>query len=195
MLKIISRSTTPAVSLEEMVDHLRRSDTDEDDRLIERYTDAATRWAENFTGLALVDTTYDYYFDYPDGVEPYGRYVKLPRGPLLEIEAVYYRDVAEGEFTGYYVDYEMPRIFLPSTGSWPTTDCDPNDGRIRFRAGFIDESSPGDGINQIPEDIKAAIQLYTAALYEVREANTQGFRPPWGAEQLLRMYRIETSLS
>jgi uncharacterized phiE125 gp8 family phage protein len=195
MLKLISRSSTAAVSLAEMTAHLKREDTDEDNTLIELYTEAATRWVENFTGLAMVDTTYDYYFDYPDGVDPYGRYVKLPRGPLLEVEAVYYRYGTEGEFTGYNVDYEMPRIFLPYTGSWPTTDGDPNDGRIRFRCGFVDESSPGDSVNEIPADIKAAIQLYTAALYEVRETNTQGFKAPWGAEQLLRMYRIETSLS
>jgi uncharacterized phiE125 gp8 family phage protein len=195
MLKLISRSDTAAVSLAEMTAHLKREDTDEDNTLIQLYTEAATRWVENFTGLAMVDTTYDYYFDYPDGVDPYGRYVKLPRGPLLEVEAVYYRYGTEGEFTGYNVDYEMPRIFLPYTGSWPTTDGDPNDGRIRFRCGFVDESSPGDSVNEIPADIKAAIQLYTAALYEVRETNTQGFKAPWGAEQLLRMYRIETSLS
>jgi uncharacterized phiE125 gp8 family phage protein len=194
MLKLIYRSTTPAVSLEEMVDHLRRSDTDEDDRLIERYTDAATRWAENFMGLSIVDTTWDYYFDYPDGLDPYGRYIRIPRGPLLEIENVYYRDGGEGEFSGYSVDYEYPKIFLAQSGNWPTVDSAANNGRIRFRAGFVDESSPGIN-NEVPEDIKAAIQLYAAGLFEVREANSQGFKAPWGAEQILRMYRIENSLA
>lgn len=194
MLKVIHRCSTPAVSLDEMVEHLKRTDTEEDDYLIERYTTAATRWAENFLGLALVETTFDHYFSYPDGIDPHGRYVTIPRGPLLDVEGVFYRDGIESEFTGFLVDYEFPRIFLPSTASWPSTDGSLNNGRIRFRAGFLDESSPG-VINEVPEDIKAAIQLYTAALYEVREANSQGFRAPWGAEQILRMYRLETSMA
>jgi len=194
MLRVISRSSEPAVSLEEIKDHLKRTDTEEDDALIERYTNAGTRWAENFLGLALADTTYDYYFSYPDGVGSYGREILIPRGPLLEVSGVFYRDGGEGEFSGYLVDYEYPRIFLSSSGSWPTVDSGANNGRIRFRAGFVDESSPG-VVNSVPEDIKAAIQLYTAALYEVREANSQGFKAPWGAEQLLRMYRIETSMA
>lgn len=194
MLRIVYRSTTPAVSLEEMVDHLRRSDTEEDDLLIERYTDAATRWAENFMGLSIVDTTWDYYFDYPNGLGVHGREIIIPRGPLLEVESVHYRDSAEGEFASYLVDYEYPRVYLGVNGNWPTVDSAASNGRIRFRAGFVDESSPGI-TNDVPEDIKAAIQLYTAALYEVREANSQGFRAPWGAEQILRMYRIETSMA
>jgi uncharacterized phiE125 gp8 family phage protein len=192
MLKLVYRSTTPAVTLEEMVDHLRRSDTDEDDRLIERYTDAATRWAEKFLGLSIVDTTWDYYFDYPDGLDPYGRYIRIPRGPLLEVESVFYRDGGEGEFAAYLVDYEYPSIYLDANGNWPTVDSAANNGRIRFRAGFVDESSPGI-MNEVPEDIKAAIQLYAASFYEVREDNAKTTMSR--AEQLLRMYRIETSLA
>jgi uncharacterized phiE125 gp8 family phage protein len=197
MLKLVYRSTTPAVSLEEMVDHLRRSDTDEDDHLIERYTDAATRWAENFMGLSIVDTTWDYYFDYPDGLGVYGREIKIPRGPLLEVSSVFYRDGGEGEFSGYLVDYEYPRVYLDATGNWPTVDSAANNGRIRFRAGFVDESSPGI-VNEVPEDIKAAIQLYAGNLYEVRSHDDPmaiSTRPPWGAEILLRQYRIATSMA
>lgn len=196
MLKLISRSSTAAVSLTDMKAHLRRDDTDEDDDYITLLTTAATRWAENFLELALVDTTYDYYFNYPDGKKPYGTEIKIPRGPLLEVETVYYiLNTVEAEFTSYAVDYEYPRIYLTTTGSWPSFDDVPNNGRIRFRAGFIDESSPGDGPNTIPEDIKSAIKLYTGALYDRREESTQGSKAPWGAEELLRMYRIGQSMA
>lgn len=200
MLRLVSYSDTLAVSLEEATLHLRRENRD-DDTLVKTYIKAATLWAENFTGLALVDQTWDYFFDaYPDGLNPYGRYVKIPRGPLLEIEGVFYRNGGEGEFTDYLVDYgSYPgRIFLTETGSWPTTDTGQNAGRIRFRAGYIDESSPGDGPNVIPDDIRAAILMYVSTLYDVREVNEPAAissRPLWSAEVLLRQHRIETSLA
>ena len=202
MLKPVSYSDTLVVSLEEATLHLRRVDRD-DDTLVKTYIKAATLWAENFAGIALVDQTWDYFFDaYPDGVEPYGRYIKIPRPPLLEIEGAFYRYGSEGEFADYLVDYAMPpsmaRLHLGQNGSWPTTDGAANAGRIRFRAGYLDESSPGDGPNVIPDDIKAAILLYMANLYEVREFDEPAAissRPPWGAEQLLRNYRVETSLA
>lgn len=200
MLKLVYRSTTPAVSLTEMKAHLRREDTDEDDTLIERYTQAATQYVENWTGLCLVDTTWDYFFSYPDGEDPYGRFVTIPKGPLIDVEGVFYRDTAEGEFSGYTVSYVDPpsrsRIYLSATGSWPTTDTAILPGRIRFRAGFVDQSSPSDlSANEVPEDIKAAIQLYVGSLYDRREETTQGSKAPWGCEQLLRMWRVDNSMA
>jgi uncharacterized phiE125 gp8 family phage protein len=207
MLKLISRSTTPVVTLEEVVEHLRRGDTDEDDRLIERYVNAATRHVENWCALSLVDQTWDYYFDeFPDGTDPYGRYILIPRPPLLEIEAIYYRDSAgvEQEFNtnSYLIDYTShpSRVFLTAAGSWPDTDGAMNSGRIRFRAGYVDESSPTSADNLVPEDIKAAIQIYAANLYENRESFATGTafnvaKFPWGVENLLRMYRVDTSLA
>lgn len=200
MLKLVSRSTTAAVSLTEMKMHLRREDTNEDDALIERYMRAATTYVENWTGLCLVDTTWDYFFDYPDGIAPYGRFVTLPKGPLLEVEAVYYRETGEGEFTDYSVQYVDPpsrsRLFLLDSTSWPSVDSAFANGRVRFRAGFVDESSPSASLsNEVPEDIKAAIQLYVGSLYDRREETTQGSKAPWGCEQLLRMWRVDNSMA
>lgn len=199
MLRLVSRHTTPAVSLEEMVDHLRRTDTEEDDFIIERFVIAAERWVENFTGLALVDQTWDYYFDsYPASNI---RFINIPKPPLIEVEGVFYRDGSEATFSDYLIDYAShpSRIFLSSSSSsWPTTDGALYAGRIRFRAGYVDESSSPPTQGEIPEDIKAAIQIYAATLYEQREIDDPAalsVRRPWGAEQLLRMYRVENSLA
>lgn len=206
MLKLIDRSDTLAVPLDEMVEHLRRGDTNEDDRVITRCIRAATMHVENWCAISLVEQRWDYYFDdFPDGMDPYGRYIVIPRPPLLEIEGVFYRDSAgasqELDTSNYLVDYASfpARVFLTATGSWPDTDGARNSGRIRFRSGYIDESSPTSE-GDIPEDIIAAIQIYAANLYENRESFATGTafnvaKFPWGVENLLRMYRVDTSLA
>lgn len=206
MLKLIDRSSTLVVPLDEMVEHLRRGDTNEDDRVITRYIKAATLHVENWCGISLVEQRWDYYFDdFPDGLDPYGRYITIPRPPLLEIEGVFYRDSSgssqELDASNYSVDYASHpgRVYLTVTGSWPDTDGARNSGRIRFRAGYIDESSPTSE-GDVPEDIIAAIQIYTANLYENRESFATGTafnvaKFPWGVENLLRMHRVDTSLA
>lgn len=201
MLRLISRSSTLVLPVNEAVEHIRRTDTAEDDALIERYIKAATLWAENFTGRAFIDQTWDYTFDtFPMIVSGgvLGRGIRIPKPPLLEIEGVFARDISEVEFSSFLIDYATPSIYLSSTGAWPNIDVSPNAVRIRFRAGYVDESgSPGpDG--EVPEDIKAAIAIYTATLYENREylvTGTVANVVPWGAEELLRMYRVVDSMA
>jgi uncharacterized phiE125 gp8 family phage protein len=203
MLKLIERSPLQPVSLEEMVDHLRRQDTEEDDPYIERSIKAATLWAENYTGLALVDQTWDYYFDeFPDITRSDGRFIAIPKPPLIDVEGVFYRYGVEGAFTDYYVDYASHpgRIFIGTSTSWPTTDGALHSGRIRFRAGYVDESGSPPIQGEVPEDIKAAIQIYAGTLYTYREFFSMGTAQtapaaPWGAESLLRQYRVETSIA
>lgn len=203
MLRLVSRADNLAVSLDEIKDHIRRTDTDEDNALLDRFIRAGQNWVENFTGLALVDQTWDYYFDeFPDGVDPYGRYIKIPKPPLLEIIGAFYTDGTEAEFSDYLIDYGCDktcgRIYLSSTGTWPTTDGARNGGRIRFRAGHVDTGDSPAASGEIPEDIKAAICIYVANLYENRESiiiGTTALTIPWSAEELLRMYRVENSLA
>jgi uncharacterized phiE125 gp8 family phage protein len=199
-LKLVSRSSRPAVSLEDTIEHLRRQDTVEDDGLIRRYIAAATLWAENFTGLALVDQTWDYY---TDGFPTDLRYITIPKPPLLQVAGVYYREAAsssETTFSDYTVEDAMQpaRVYLLSTSSWPLADTSLSSVRIRFRAGYFDaEGSPVEE-GDIPEDIKIAIQIYTASLYENRESMVVGTiisQVPWSAENLLRMYRVENSMA
>lgn len=179
------------VTLAEAKVHLRvaADDTDED-ALIETYIAAATAHAESFMGRALIDQTFDYYIDaFP------ARAIELPRSPLLEVIEV------EGDgaaFTDYLVDYasEPGRIYLTSSGSWPTTTGLANVGRVRFRAGYVDMT--GSPTGDVPQDIRAAIFLIIGTLYAVRETIIVGQAPaivPWSAEQLLRRARVETSMA
>jgi uncharacterized phiE125 gp8 family phage protein len=195
-LRLVSRSTSAAVGLEDFIEHVRRGDTTEDDRLLESYLKAATSWAENFTGLALIDQTWDYWTEsFPTDNKP----LLLPKPPLLEVSGVFYTAGAEAQFTGFSVDYGMPaRVYLPASGSWPTTDVTSNAVRVRFRAGYIDELGSPSNEGEIPEDIKIAIMMYASTMYENRETLVTGTiaqNLPWGAENLLRMYRVENSLS
>lgn len=202
MLKRVTYSDTLVVPLDEMVEHLRRGDTNEDDRYIVRCIRAATTHIENWCGISLVEQRWDYFFDgYPDGLDPYGRYIIIPRPPLLEIEGVFYRSSGTtfSEFGQYDIDYADSKILLMASGSWPNVEASKNSGRIRFRSGYIDESSPvseGD----VPEDLKAAIQIYAANLYENRESFAVGTafnvaKFPWGVENIIRHYRVDTSLA
>lgn len=201
MLRLISRSSTLVLPLNEAVEHIRRTDTTEDDALIERYIRAATAWAENFTGRAFIDQTWDYYTDtFPKIVSGsiVGRSIRIPKPPLIEIAGVFARDGSEVAFSSFVTDYATPSIYLAATGSWPIIDIAPNAVRVRFRAGYVDESGSPAPDGAVPEDIKAAIAIYTATLYENREALVTGtvVNPiSWSAEQLLRMYRVEDSMA
>lgn len=191
MIRLIERSLTPVLSIEDAAKHIRRTDTTEDDELIELYIDAATRWAENFTGRTFIDTVWDYYLDaFPQTA----RSIRIPKPPLIEIIEVVSSGVA---FTDYLVDYSEPSIYLAATSSWPTTDIAPNAVRIRFRAGYIDDHGSPGPTGAVPEDIRIAIAIYTANLYENRESITTGVisQVPWSAEQLLRMRRVEDSMA
>lgn len=208
MLKLVERSAYPAVTLDEVAEHVRR-DTTQDDDVLQNNLDAAVAWAEKYTGLALVDQTWDYYVDaFPGSVFPdiwpraypanWNRYIEIPKPPLLEVVGVWGRDTTEVEFTDFLVDdASMPaRIYLTSTGSWPSTDGAPNAVRIRFRAGFIDTATPPP-VGAVDPAIKQAIMIYTAQLYEHRELYIPAGLSvkAWGAEDLLRSHRVETSIS
>lgn len=198
MLRLISRSMTPAISIEEMADHLRRSDTEEEDEYIRTCALAATQAVEDFTGLALVEQTWDYYTD----AFPWSATMPLyiPKPPLLEVITLAYRDTggAAASFSNFTVeggsgDRPSPaRLYVPFGVSWPDVDGQPNCIRVRFRAGYLDEgASPlinTEGI--IPELVKAAIKLYAASLYEQRE----GKAPDKGILEMLRGYRMESSI-
>jgi uncharacterized phiE125 gp8 family phage protein len=203
-LKLVSGTDTLVVTLAEAKRHMRRTDTGEDDESILTYLKAATSYVENWTGLSLIDKTYDYFTDqFPAAVNGFQQPLYLPRSPLLEVLSVTYRDstLAEVGFTDYLADYgaRPGRMYLVSSGSWPSTDFSPNAVRVRFRAGFVDEDgSPALSDEAVPEDIKVAILMYAATMFECRENQVTGTiasKLPWAAEELLRQHRVETSIA
>lgn len=202
-LKLIAAATTNPISLEEAKLHLRVEDDDED-TLIEVLIAAATKHSEKFMGRALIAQTWDLYVDqFPAEGDVNPGVIKIPLSPLLEVVGLFYRDASdvEQEFaaSSYLVDdaSEPARVVLVNSASWPTAREGANAVRIRFRAGYVDNSmSPQEG--EVPADIRSAILLYLGSLYAHRETVVIGQTAtamPWGAEQLLRMNRVDLSMA
>jgi uncharacterized phiE125 gp8 family phage protein len=184
------------VTLVEAKSHLREDSSDQDD-LITLFIKAATQNAEAFLGRALIDQTWDFFVSaFPTGA------IGLPLPPTVEVIGVFYRDSAgdEQEFSAsnYNINYagETTFVELVTSGSWPTTNVSENAVRIRFRAGYLDSSSPP--VANVPFDIKAGILLNLGSLYANRETVVVGVistQLPWGAEQLLRPHRVALGMA
>jgi uncharacterized phiE125 gp8 family phage protein len=196
-LVVVTPASRPAVTLQEAKDHLR-VDVSDEDALIAAFVGAATGYAERFMGRTLVDTTFDLVLDqFPKGRAP----LVLPRPPLIEVLGIWVTgsDETETELEGYIVDTASApaRILAPSSG-WPSGTSEASI-RIRFRAGYVrvDSGSPECVTGEVPRDIWAAMLLYVGSLYLQRESLTPGQMAvvPWGAEQLLRMHRIELAIA
>ncbi len=193
-LKRVVDPASDPVTLDEAKKSLVVDFTD-DDELIEAFIAAASEYAENFQGRALIDQTLDLFLDaFPVGS------IEIPKPPLIEIVGVFYRDSNgdEIEFDEFEVDdaSEPARIYLLNSGSWPTAASRLNAVRIRFRAGYLNSDSPP--TENVPSSTKAAIKLIVGTLYAQRETIVIGqtvTNVPWSAEQLLRQKRIDLSLA
>lgn len=196
-LKLVTPAATDPVTLAEAKAHMR-VDHDDDDRLIELLISAATNNAERFMGRALVEQTWDFYFDkFVDGP------IELPMPPLIGIDGLFYRgsdgfDVEVPAPTYAADDASEPaRIFLADGASWPAITSATNVARVRFTAGYPDNDDSPPALN-VPPDIKVAILMMTATLYENRETIVIGQTAtmiPWSAEQLLRRHKVHLSMA
>lgn len=197
-LKLVTEPATLPVSIDELKAHSRITFTD-DDAVVEIYLRAAVNHAERFTGRAFIDQTWDYYADaFPLDDKP----IDLPKPPLIEVSGVYYRatsgDETEFSSSNYLVDdaAHKARVALAYGQSWPTIQERVNAVRVRFRAGYLDVSSPEE--SAVPVDIKAAIMLTAGTLYQNRESVVVGASVvtlPFGAQELLRPHRVHTAMA
>lgn len=195
-LKLITPPATYPVSLAEVQAHCRAPEADFV-TMLEIYRRAATEDAENFTGRAFIDQTWDYYIDaFPTGE------IEIPKPPLIEVVGLFNLDGAGNEqevpTSGYVIDSvsELARVVSAYGASWPTPQAIANAVRIRFRAGYLDNSSPP--VANVPFAIKAAILLTVGTLFANRETIVIGQTAtllPWAAEQLLRPYRVHRSMA
>lgn len=196
-LKLITAPTEFPITLAQAKAHLR-VDHDDDDDLIESLIEAVTDYAEKFQGRSLIEQTWDLYLDElpTDGV------IEIPRPPLLEVLGMFYLDSDGGEQTysadSYDVDLasEPGRVRLAYGATWPTVYGGANAVRIRFRAGYLDASSPP--VANVPGATISALKLALGTLYEHRETLVVGqsiAQLPWAAEQLLRLRRVEKAMA
>lgn len=204
-LKLISAPGGQPVTLDQAKLHLNVEGNDYD-VLIQAFIEAATDYAESFQGRTLIDQTWDLYMDaWPDAVLVGSRSVseiRIPKPPLIEVVGVFYLDSAGDEQTVnaslYTVDTagEPGRVVLKS-GSWPTLPELANSVRVRFRAGYLDQTvSPA--VASVPKATFAAILIIVADLYANRESVVVGqtvARVPFAADSLLRRYKFDLSMA
>lgn len=204
-LKLVTAPQDDPVSLEEAKAHLRE-ESDDFDAQIEAFIEAATEEAEGFQGRALIDQTWDLYLDvWPEAVWEGLRRVyaiRIPKPPLIEVVGVFYLDSAGVEQTLdpslYTVDTanEPGRVVLKS-GSWPTLPDLSAAVRVRFRAGYLDQTvSPA--VANVPATTRAAILLIVGSLYANREDVVIGqtvVEIPGVAQRLLRRKKFDLSMA
>lgn len=199
-LILITPPATEPVSIIEAKEFLRVTDTDQDN-VITALIAASRMNAEEWLARSLIDQTWDLYLDsFPDATTDQA--IQIPRPPLIEVISVKYDDAAGVEQTidpsAYYVDLaSQPGWVVPiSSTSWPATLDAINSVRIRFRAGYLDNSSPP--VANVPKDIRSAILLNLGTMFEHREqvvVGTVSAQLPWGVENLLRPHRVALGMA
>jgi len=187
--KLITAPTFYPVSLDLMKSHLRITNTSEDDDIID-YVRAATNYIENYTGLKLTTQTWDYYMDdFPGGTDK----MFVPFPPLQSITSIKYQDGDDAQQTWDSSNYTTDIISWPGrveyvTG-WPSTYDKINAVVVRFVCGYSDEAD-------IPYDLKAAVKLFAAHLFENRQqvsvvmGSVNKMELPLGVHDLIDKYVI-----
>lgn len=187
-LQIVQAAASDPVSLSDAALHCR-VDTTADHPALQAMIRAATSAAEQYLGRPIITRTYRQFFD----AWPCGRELELRRSPLVSVTSVKtYTDadvVATFAASSYFVDTvsQPGRIVLRSSASWPTADRVANPIEVEYRAGY------GTDPASIPADIRQAVLMLTANLYEHRGDAVTGSMPDTtareGAFDLLSMYR------
>lgn len=175
------------------------------DPMLLGYLATAVEYAESVTGLAIALRTYEMALDQFPWSAPYwnteGRGITLMRPPVIEIVSVLCEGGgSEGELDqgDHYTfdDYRNPPRLLP-VSSWPTITRSSNAIKIRYRAGYSNESTVDSDAQPLPAVIRQALLLLVRHFYEnpadgVEKALTT---IPHGVMALLGTKRIETGFA
>jgi len=177
-LTLITAATVLPVSIEEARAWCGVEDASQD-TVLTIALGAACKAVEKFTGLALGEQVWQATLGEFDDV------ITLDRGPVLSLASggFTYRDAdgatQEVDDALYALDlFSMPgAIVRLSDASWPDTDTAPNPVQVQFNTGYTAEL--------LPDDMKAAVLITTAAMFEDRTAGSL----PKGAANLLMPFR------
>lgn len=178
-------SVTYPITAEELREELRIPHNDQD-ALLTRKIQAATRLTEERTLRAFCTTSYTWTLDaFPDGD------LVVPRSPLVAVASIAYIDEAGDSQTlsaSTYVvqtDTIPGRIRLAYNQDWPSTREQPRAVTVTFTAG--EGANPTD----VDEMHRNAIAMGAAELYQQPEATAAGAQA-WSAayEALLDMMTI-----
>lgn len=195
--RIVADPQNEPLSMDECYLHLNLTEFDSngrpDDAIIRAYAAAAREYCENWTGLSLAMKDYEVVLDaFTDSIElPYAPFITLLGGIVISDEI---SDNAIDETLYRVDDYTGALAVIYPTGSWPELATG-NKVRIRFRAGFGDES---EAAGPLPAPIKAAMLLMLGHLFEHRESVNVGniiTEFPFGVYSLLRPYRTQLGMA
>ena len=193
----LTRTTAPddyPVEWETAKDHLNLNDETERN-YVEHLIEAATGIAETVTNRALMTQTWTLY---QDAVPP-GSELILPYPPLQSVTSIKYKDVDGNEQTFSAAEYDVDTVSEPgrialveSTSGWPSVQSSTiNVFYVEYDAGYT-------SIDKVPSEIKHAILMMVAHLYEHREdvadvghGLINVLRIPQGSEWLLFPYRVQ----
>lgn len=178
-LKLITPPSGLVVSLAEAKLHLNVDGTDSDTE-ITAMIGAATDYAEQMTGRALLPQTYELSLDaFPNSSIQNGPFTPdvianafmLTRTPAASITSIIYQDTTGALTTLSNTLYTLdasddfgPAKIYPAYGTyWPATRDDIGAVKVRYVAGYTNAAA-------VPEGIKSWIKLQIAAMYENRES-------------------------
>lgn len=139
---VVTEPAREPVSRTEAKNWLKAENITSDDTLIDVLITAARRQVEQDSGLTLVSTTFDQWFDR----FPTSDWIPLSRAPVVSVTSLTSYDEDDVAVvkasTTYLVDTKMRpgRLVLNAGEAWPTSLRDYNAGVIRFVAGFADTS-------------------------------------------------------
>lgn len=187
--KLKTAPTVEPVTLSEAKLHLKIDSDTTDDALITALITAAREMAENYTGRAFVNQTWEATFEQFTADEN----ITLRPAPLSSITSITYVD-GNGDTqtlstSVYGADlYKTPgEAYLKYGQSWPTAREIENSITVTYVSGY------GSSASSVPGAVKSAILLIIGHLYEHRENVTVGVTAndmPQGAYFLLDPYRV-----
>lgn len=191
-LYLVTDAVREPLTLPEVKDHLRITETDQDDVLMALIHLARVKLdgKDGILGRALMTQTWDLYLDHFPATD--GLPIRLPLNPVQSITSITYTDTDGNAQTwgvgNYTVDiYSEPAEIYPAYAkSWPSTRDVVNAVKVRFVAGY------GDNAYNVPPPVLQAMKLIIGHYYENREDSTtlDLKNLPRGVDALLAPYRI-----
>jgi uncharacterized phiE125 gp8 family phage protein len=179
LVETAAPATEPVTRAEAKLHCRIDSDLTADDALVDRLIAAARRYCEERCARSFVTRTYRLSFPSFPWLAPPGTSwrgaaggVRLPRGPVISLSSVKYRD-PDGVLqtlatTEYTLDADSGVLQPAAYTAWPATQAWRSDGvQVVYSAGCGAASA-------VPESLKQAVLLLVGFWYEGREAVAAG---------------------